>query len=226
MALNSTTSIHLLDLLCEGPIDGVVGGLEGVYLNETPVKTGSTYNFDKNQVSFVQKPGAAKAAKSDTFGSVSTIDQVGVEIGKNYSETLNDENEVASPSDRDYGPGTLVRQVTNLEVDSVQLLFTVPKLFSVAQEGLAKGQLFGGRIDIVVSVQAVGSGGSFQQKLGKTFKGISTNNYQFLTGFIKLTGTGPWNIKVEKKDLGEEHFEIKYTDFEDISEKTPLGIGS
>lgn len=225
MAFNSTTSIHLLDLLCEGPIDGIVGGLEGVFLNETPVKTGDTYNFDKNQVSFVQKPGAAKAAKSDTFGSVSTITQVGVEIGKNYSETLNDDNEVASPSDRDYGGGQLVRQITNTEVDSVQLLFTVPKLFSVAQEGLAKGQLFGGRIDLAIFVQDVGAGTIYKPALGKTFKGISTNNYQYLTSFIKLKGTGPWNIKAVKKDIGEDHFEIKYTDFEDISEKTPLANG-
>jgi len=226
MALNSTTSIALLDLLCEGPIEGVIGGKKGVYLNETPVQNADgTYNFDEDQVSFVQKFGAKKAAKSDTFAAVSTVTSVGLEIGQNYSETLNEAGEVASQSDRDYGAGTLTRQITDTSVNKVQLLFTIPKLFSVAQEGLAKGQLFGGRIDLIVYVQAVGSGGSFTQKLGKAIKGISTNNYQFLTDYIQLDGTGPWNIKVEKKDLKEEHFEIKYTDFEDISEKTALASG-
>ena len=225
MALNSTTSIALFDLLCEGPIGGVIGGLEGVFLNETPVKTGNVYNFDSNHVKVDTLIGAKQSATSGTFQQVSTITSVGLEVGKNYSETLNADGEVDSQADRDYGPGTLTRQITDTEVSQVQLLFTVPKLFSVAQEGLAKGQLFGGRIDVTVKVQDVGAGGSFVQKYAKGIKGISTNNYQFLTDYITLTGSGPWNIKVEKLDLKEEHFEIKYTDFEDISDKVALASG-
>ena len=225
MALNSTTSIALFDLLCEGPIGGVIGGLDGVYLNETPVTTNGVYNFNKNHVKVDTLIGAKQSATSGTFQAVSTITDVGLEIGENYSETLNAEGEVESQADRDYGPGTLTRQITNTEVSQVQLLFTVPKLFSVAQEGLAEGQLFGGRIDITVKVQDVGSGGSFVQKYGKSIKGISTNNYQFLTDYITLTGDGPWNIKVEKVNLKEDHFEIKYTDFEEISDKKALANG-
>jgi predicted phage tail protein len=51
---------------------------------------------------------------------------------------------------------------------------------------------------------------------------ISTSNYQIKTPRINLTGTGPWNIKVVKVDLGENHFEVKYTSFEDISQNTAL----
>ena len=37
MGLNSTSVIKILDLLCEGPIDGIEGGRKGVYLDETPL---------------------------------------------------------------------------------------------------------------------------------------------------------------------------------------------
>lgn len=224
MALNSVTSISILDLLCEGPIGGIIGGLQGVFLNETRVlNTGPfTYNFNADHVSLVDKIGSKAQGKSPQFQAVSTITSVGQEIGSNYSEELDENNEVTK---RDYGSGFLVRQITDTDVDSVQLLFTLPKLYSVAQEGLGKGQLFGAKITLNVSIQAVGSGQSFALVETITKEGISTNNYQFLTKYYELPGIGPWNIKVEKVNLQEDHFEVKYTDFEEISEKTPLASG-
>lgn len=223
MALNSVTSISILDLLCEGPIQGIIGGLNGVYLNETPVRTGNVYNFNSDHVSLVHKFGAASQTTSKQFDAVSTITSVGQEIGQNYSEEVDANNEVTK---RDYGSGSLVRQITNTEVGSVQLLFTLPKMFSVAQEGLGKGQLFGGKIQLKIYIQQVGSGSSFKLVETITKEGISTNNYQFLTKYYELPkGTGPWNIKVEKVNLKENHFEVKFEDFEEISEKTPLASG-
>jgi predicted phage tail protein len=35
MALNSTSVIKIVDLLCEGPIEGIVGNNKGVFLDET-----------------------------------------------------------------------------------------------------------------------------------------------------------------------------------------------
>ena len=225
MALNSVTSVQIMDLLCEGPIGGVIGGLKGVYLNETPVKDADgNYNFKKEDIEAHLYIGAKKKNKPEYFTRVSTVTGVGVEVGQNYSETLNDNNEVTA---RDYGPGTVIRQVTDLEVSHVELLFTLPKLFCVAQEGLAKGQLFGGTVQIKVFIQAVGSGTAYTKVADITKTGVSTNNYQFLTDRFKLKdyGTGPWNIKVQKVNLEEKHFEIEYTDFEEIPENTPLANG-
>ena len=224
MALNSVTSISILDLLCEGPIQGIIGGLKGVYLNETPVRDPVTnaYNFNSDHVSLVHKFGSKAQGKCPQFQAVSTITSVSQEVGENYSEEVNANNEVTK---RDYGSGFVVRQITDTNVDSVQLLFTLPKLFSVAQEGLGKGQLFGAKVQIKIYIQAVGSGSSFKLVETITKEGISTNNYQFLTKYYDLFGTGPWNIKVEKVDLKENHFEVKFEDFEEISEKTPLASG-
>ena len=45
MALNSTSTIKVIDLLCEGEIEGIVGGKRGIFLDETPVMTGNVTNY-------------------------------------------------------------------------------------------------------------------------------------------------------------------------------------
>ena len=223
MALNSVTTIKVLDLLCEGPIGGVVNGLQGTYLNETAIQNSDgTYNFKPEDIATASYIGAANQNSTFWFNDgTSQIVEVSQEIGENYSETLNTNNEVVN---RDYGGGTVTRQITDPTVDNVELLFTVSKLYSVAQESLAKGQLFGGTLQIRIYVQAKGSGTSFQLASDKTITGVSTNNYQYSTGIIDLKtfGAGPWNIKAEKVNLGENHFEIKYTSFQDTPQNTPI----
>jgi predicted phage tail protein len=223
MALNSVTTIKVLDLLCEGPIGGVINGLQGTYLNETPIQNSDgTYNFKPEDISSASYVGAARQGATYWFNDgTSQIVEVNQEIGENYSEDLNSNNEVVN---RKYGSGSVTRQITDPTVNNVELLFTIPKLYSVAQESLAKGQLFGGTLQILIYVQAKGSGTGFQLASNKTITGVSTNNYQYSTGIINLRtfGAGPWNIKVQKVDLGEGHFEIKYTSFQDTPQNTPI----
>ena len=218
MALNSTSVIKFVDLLCEGPIDGLVGAEEGVFLEETPIRTGSARNFPKQDVSYDFKPGGrtqSELAQGKT--GQSTIVDVSTEIGANYSETLNDDNEVTN---RDYGSGTIVRQITDTEVESIELLFTIPRLFSAAQEGLARGQLFNAVIAVRVDVQARGRAYKNIYKTRKT--GIAVSNYQFKTPRLNLPGKGPWNVRVTKVNLGEDHFEVKFADFRDVEKNIPL----
>ena len=221
MALNSTSVIKIVDLLCEGPIAGIVGGNEGVFLDETPIQTGGSRNFPAQDVSYSFKLGGKTQGFLPQAGSTaSTVTNVGLEIGENYNETLNANNEVTA---RHYGPGSLVRQITDLEANSFSLLFSIPRLFSTAAEGLAKGQLFNGTIRIYVYVQAQGTG--FIQKYEKTITGIAVNGYQFQTPNIALFGTGPWNIKVQKASLGESSFEVTYYQFQDVPQNTSLQSG-
>ena len=224
MALNSTSVIKLVDLLCEGPIEGIVGNKKGVYLDETPIQTGDTSNFPSQDVSHsFQLGGRAQGFLPQAGESASTITNVGQEVGKNYSETLNSENSVI---DRDYGPGKLIRQITDLEVDSFRLLFTIPRLLSTAVEGLAKGQLFNGSLRVIVSVQAIGSGTGFVKKFDQTITGVAVNGYQFQTPVISLADTvGPWNIEVDKVNLGEDHFEVKFGNFKNVPRDTSLQNG-
>ena len=225
MPLNSTSVIKIVDLLCEGPIEAIKDGQEGIFLDETPIRNGDFYNFGKQNVGAEFVNGGKTQSRLSQFeDGVSNIVSVNVEVGKNYSEDVNDNNEVI---DRDYGQGREVRSITDPEVKQFQLLFTVPRLFSTAMEGLSRGQVFDARIKIDVSVQSQGSAYNIVHE--KTISGVALSDYQFITPKIDLPGTGPWNIRVRKypnkADQSEASFEVKFDDFEDVPKNTPLANG-
>ena len=238
MALNSKTNLKIIDALCEGPIDGLVSRRNSVFLNETKI----TYEQQRVEetVSFVEKRGTKEQGGFDESSLLSdvqtTIINVNEQVGKNYSETLNDNNRV---KERDYGRGQVVREITDVDVDFVQLVFTVPKLYCVAPEGLARGQLFFAQIKLAISIQDADGGYNHvnikAEGVSKknVIKGISTSQYQFKTQPINLRrkkgeARPPYRIRVQKLDFGntdqerEEAFEFKFTDLEDLPKKTPL----
>ncbi len=220
MGLNSTSTIKIIDLLCEGTIEGLVNSEKGIYLDETPIKaTDGTRNFDTDSVSWDFRLGGATQSRLSGYldDGTSTVTTVNAEVGSNYSETLNSTNEVSS---REYGGGQVVRQITDTDVESFHVLFSIPALFSTAQEGLAKGQLFNATVHLRVQVQP--QGGSYQTLYTRDITGISTTDYQVKTPKIQLPGVGPWNIKVLKTTSAENDFEISYTDFDEVSATTPL----
>ena len=47
MALNSESVIKIVDLLCEGPIQGLAVEGESVFLDETPLKTGGPITLQR-----------------------------------------------------------------------------------------------------------------------------------------------------------------------------------
>ena len=50
MSLNSTSVIKIVDLLCEGPIEEIVGGKKGIFLNDTAVvDNNGDENFPKKR---------------------------------------------------------------------------------------------------------------------------------------------------------------------------------
>ena len=117
---------------------------EQIFLDETPLFTGNDPNFPTEDVDVDYRLGGRRQTRLLQAGNATTtITGVAVQVGQNYSETVNASDEVTA---RDYGSGTVIRQITDSEVDSVQLLFTIPRLLSTAVEGLAKGQPFNGSL--------------------------------------------------------------------------------
>ena len=240
MAFNSKTNLKILDLIAEGPIQGIVGGLPGVYLDETQV---TRDNFDVQDVAFESRNGGPRQPGLTTnfVRNTTQIIAVNQQVGQSYSEKVNANNEVTR---KDYGEGKLIRTITDSEVDEVQLVFNVPRLFCTGVEGLARGQLFPARIRFEVAIQE--KGGSYRvievRPAGELrddeifndniFTGISTNGYQIKTQRISLANSqgrknGPWNIRVRKLkfDNPEKAFEIRAGELIDLPRSTPLQQG-
>ena len=216
MGLNSSSVIKIVDLLCEGPIEGIEGGRQGIYLDESPLQGADGEDFvDKKLVSHELNRGTrGQDYLPQAEGRTSSVQDVGLQVGKNYEEiTRTTNNDGTTVKARNYGHGTRVVQVDDPNVDRIDLIFTIGPLYSTAQEGLAKGQLFNAQIFFKVFIQAKGQGfvqlknaaiddSSDNIKIDRngTFfiDGISTTGYQFKIPGIRLKGKGPWNIKVEK----------------------------
>ena len=226
MALNSTSTIKLIDLLCEGPIEEIVGGKKAIFLDETAVKTGGSLNFPKDDFAYELRLGTRGQKQLSDYEKkgASNLTDFSEEIGSNYSETKNNENKVTS---RDYGGGALIKQVTDTDTTSVQFLFTIPSLFCTAMEGIARGQLFNAKVKIKIFMKSKGK--SFNEIYDKTITGISTSTYQFKTPAFDLTEdeegnelTAPFLFKIKKITNKEKDYEVRKGDFEDIDETTPL----
>ena len=159
MPLNSTSVIKVVDLLCEGQIEGIVGGKKGIFLNETPVKSPKTkkLNISNKHFKFELRQGTRTQAqlKDYQIGGASNLTNISEEIGENYSETVNAKNKV---TDRNYGAGRKIIQITDPQTTSVEFLFTIPSLFCTAMEGIAKGQLFNAKVRIEIRLKSKGTG--------------------------------------------------------------------
>ena len=73
-------------------------------------------------------------------------------------------------------------------------------------------------------------GAAYKVVFDKTITGIALTDYQIKTPVIELPrdakGEGyPWNIKVEKVNLREDHFEVKFRNFEEVPKNSPLANG-
>ncbi len=125
MALNSKTNLHVVDIIGEGPIEGLTKNRNSIFLDETevPGKGAGTYDFEFKNGMPKQPPFSDQTAFKD---NVTTLIDVGVQVGANYSETVNAQSKV---KDRDYGRGAVVRTITDSFVDDIQLIFTIPKLY-------------------------------------------------------------------------------------------------
>ena len=228
MALNSKTNLKIIDAICEGPIEGLAEWRKSVLLNETLVtgrQIAQTVNFSTREGTQNQKRFDESSMLSDVQ---TTIIDINEQLGNNYSEELNDNNQVVK---RDYGTGQITRAINDSEADFVVLVFTIPKLYCTAMEGLARGQLFFAQIKLDIALSE--DGGAFEEKEFRVegqgskniIKGISTSQYQFKTKPFTLTrNKAPYKIRVRKVefDSAEDAFEIKYTDFQDLPGTTPL----
>lgn len=222
MPLNSTSVIKVIDLLCEGPIEGIENGREGIFLDETPVKTDDVENFTNEEVSYNVRHGTKSQSRLKNYqgGGTSIVKAINEEIGKNYSETLNAKSKVTA---RDYGSGTIVKQIDDPELSSVEFVFTIPSLFCTAMEGIARGQLFNAKVRIQISLKSKGTAFNKVFDSENEFTGISTSDYQYKTPAIDLEDLEPpFLFKIHKKTNNEDDYEVKKTDFDDLDTTTPL----
>ena len=191
--LHSRQFATFLDLISEGEIEGFAtaskegrtqgtaaynnAALKDVFLNDTPVLKSSadstnpvTTDFNFQDVTFNPRFGTSGQTKVEGIESSSSVTSVGITVTQ------------SSP---------VTRQITNSNVDAVNVTITFPQL----QRATDKGDLLGSSVQLKIGVQY--NSGGFTDVIDDTITGRSADAYQ-RDYRINLTGAFPVDIRVTR----------------------------
>jgi len=170
--LRATARAAVLDLVCEGPIEGPVspGDLTWVYLDGVPLQNKNlSYNF-KN-ISVIWNLGTQTQSLIKGFPDVESAFSVNTQV-------LN-----STP---------IIRTVTDPNATAVRVTLGIPVLSSI---DTSSGNISGTHVDYAIDLQA--NGGGYSQVYLSGVSGKTTTLFEFGIR-IELTGTPPWDIRVRR----------------------------
>ncbi|MBB3260010.1 putative phage tail protein [Paraburkholderia bannensis] len=170
-SLHSIAYAKVLDLISEGPIVGLVNGLQSVFLDGTPI---------------LNSDGSANFSNYSVDTRLGTIDQ---EYLPGFPAV---ENEtaigVALTSDAPW-----VRQVENTQLTAVRIRFGVPAL---QQQNTSTGDVTGYVVQYAIDVAV--DGGSYSQVLTGAFDGKTTSLYERSVRIDLPTAETGWLVRVRR----------------------------
>ena len=171
--LQSFQRVEVIDLIGEGPIEGIVdtsgtiNNEKGIYLDGTPIaSSGGIPNFTNYSIDF--KTGTqGQSYISRSIGSQREV-SVGLPVTKATS---------------------LTRQITATTTDRVRVTLSLPSLQKIEDDG----DIVGNSVHLQIQLQY--NGGGFNTVQECHFNGKSSNAYQ-RDYVIKLSGAFPVDVKV------------------------------
>lgn len=150
-SLHSIAFAHILDLVSEGEIVGLVNGLNSVYLDETPVANeDGTLNF--NNVHVESRNGTQDQTHIPTFNGVAN--EVGVSVELRQDDPW-------------------VQALTNLQLDAIHVRLSTPAL---SQTNMSNGDITGTRVEYAVDIAT--DGGPFVERFASSFNGKTSTKYE------------------------------------------------
>ncbi|MCP3065785.1 phage tail protein [Myxococcus sp. K38C18041901] len=172
-SLVSTAYARVLDVICEGEIEGLQGGLKGVYLDGVPVvNPNDSPNF--RDVTAYDVPGTQGQEYIPGFSAAEAETVVNVEVKEGLPA---------------------IRTVRDAEVDAVRVTVQVPQLTYQHPE---TGDLQPFTVKLAIDVQSNGGGWVEQDLQGAgVIRGKCTSPYERAYR-IELYGSPPWDIRVRR----------------------------
>ena len=149
-SLQSVQYASVLDLLCEGEIEGIEGGVKGIYLDSTPIQSsGGADNFTGYTV--VTRNGTQAQSYIPNTGGIESEKGVNVEATSTVSVT---------------------RTVSDIDVDRLRVTIQLPALQIIEDDG----DIVGNSVRIQIQLQY--NGGGYFVAVDDTISGKTTNSYQ------------------------------------------------
>ena len=169
-SLRSKAYAKIVDLVCEGEIQGLVDGDKSIFLNGTPLQNNDgSYNFSGLAVD--SRTGSQGQPYISGFPSVESDHAVNLEVKTTAS---------------------IVQTITNPTVNAARVTIFVPSLSSMDS---TTGDISGTSVNFAIDVQS--NGGGYVEKINDTISGKASSKYSRAYR-IELTGSAPWDIRVRR----------------------------
>ena len=173
-SLQSVQYASVLDLLCEGEIQGLDNGLKSIYLDGTPIQGPSGANNFTGYTTAFRTGTQAQTYIPNTNG-IESENGVNVEVTN------------ATP---------VVRTITDTDVDRVRVTIQLPALQIIEDDG----DIIGHSVRIQLQVQY--NGGGYSTVVDDTISGKTTNSYQ-RDYLLTLTGAFPVDVRMVRVSADE-----------------------
>nr|WP_254215469.1 phage tail protein [Burkholderia multivorans] len=169
-SLHSTARAKVLDIIGEGPIVGLVNGMQSVYLDGTPIQNADgSVNFQNYTVDV--RTGTLDQDYMPGFPAVERETAVGIPL----------------TSDAPW-----VRQVQNTQLTAVRIRFGVPAL----QKSDPSSGVFGYRVEYAIDLSV--DGGSYAEVLRGAFDGKTTSLYERSHRIELPSAKSGWLVRVRR----------------------------
>ena len=174
-SLRSEQYASVLDLLCEGEIEGIEGGPKGIFLEDTPVQNADgSFNFDNFTVVALEGT-QGQPYIPDPAGGIQVERGVGVEITNGVPVT---------------------RSITNSDVDKARVTINIPSLQRITDDGDVLGH------SVTIKIQLQYDGGGYNDIVSDTISGKSSSLYQ-RDYLVELDGNFPVDLRVIRVSADE-----------------------
>lgn len=200
--LQSRATARIIDLISEGEVEGIVGDLQGIYLDGTPIaNSDGTYNF-KNLI-VEARSGTPDQPSIPGFPAVESVFGVGTEI-KNTAP--------------------VVRAITNGDATAALITIRVNALQSV---DTSTGDINPTSVRIGIDVQLNGGAWTDVSPGNAVFSGKTSSPYQ-RSFRLQRPGDGDWAVRVRRittdnssSTLSNQTFWDSVTEIEDYQLQYP-----
>lgn len=173
-SLRSISYASVLDLVCEGEIEGLTNGLQSVFFDETPLQNSNgTFNFSGTTV--VSTTGSQAQSYIQGFPAV--------------------ENEVSVSTQVEYDT-PIVRQISNADTDAVRVTISIPQL---TEQNTTNGDLNGAEVQYAIDVQS-DAGGYVPQNIGASWQ---QGNVNIVSSTLARATTPVYGVSIFVKELSE-----------------------
>ena len=170
--LQSRATARIIDLVSEGEIEGIVGGLQGVYFDNTPIQNADgSFNFSNMVVDF--RAGTPDQPSISGFPAVESVFSVGTEI-KNIAPVV-----------RSVANGDATAALVTVRLDGLQTVDT------------STGNINPTSVQIAIDVQLDGGGWTDVSPGNTVFSGKTSSSYQ-RSFRLARPGPGDWAIRLRR----------------------------